>query len=179
MKAAIIGAFFQRGEVMDERLASEDGAQGSQLREQLDSALQQAAENRDKYLRALADMENARKRLERLCEERMWQQKKRLLMYFLEVGDQLEDALQYDKSDDPVSAGIRITYEHLQKILNQEGVEVLTSVGTTFDPRVHEAVELAEGGQTGSNEVTFEYRKGYLADGKLLRPARVQVTREA
>ncbi len=164
---------------MDERLASDDSAQGSRLQERLEGALQQAEKNRDKYLRALADMENARKRMERLCEERMWQQKKRLLTHFLEVGDQLEDALQYAKFDDPVSTGIRITYQHLQKILDQEGVEALKSIGTAFDPRVHEAVELADGGQAGSNEVTFEYRKGYLADGKLLRPARVQVAREA
>lgn len=164
---------------MDENLVSRDGTQGSKLQGQLEAALQEAAEHHDKYLRALAEMENARKRMDRLCEERMWQQKKRLLTHLLDVGDQLEDALQYAVADDPVSAGIRITYEYLQSVLKQEGVEALQSVGATFDPRVHEAVELTDGRHTEPNEVTLEYRKGYLADGKLLRPARVQVTREA
>ncbi len=164
---------------MYENLASHDGAQGSQLQDQLEAALQQAAENHDKYLRALAEMENARKRTERLCEERMWQQKKRLLTYLLEVGDQLEDALQYAAADDPVSAGIRMTHEHVQRVLKQEGVETLQSVGAIFDPRIHEAVELTDGGHGEPNEVTLEYRKGYLADGKLLRPARVQVMRDS
>lgn len=164
---------------MDENLASHHSAEGSQLQDQLEAALQEAAENRDKYLRALAETENARKRTERLCEERIWQQKKRLLTRLLEVGDQLEDALQYGQSEDPVSAGIRITYEHLQRILKEEGVEEVESVGAAFDPSVHEAVELADGRQAGPNEVTFEYRKGYLLGGRLLRPARVQVTREA
>ena len=118
----------------------------------LEVARQEAAENHDKYLRALAETENTRKRTERLCEERIWQEKKRLLTRLLEVGDQLEDALQYSRADDPVSAGIRITYEHLHRILQEEGVEQVQSVGAAFDPSVHEAVELADGGQAGPGQ---------------------------
>jgi len=163
---------------MNENILSPNGEQRSDLQEQLDAACQEAAENNDKYLRALAESENMRKRLERLREERMWQQKKRLLTHLLELGDQLEDALQYADAHDPLGAGIRITYEQLQKILNREGVRTLQSVGKAFDPSIHEAVELAGEGPGNPNEVTYEYRKGYMLGGKLLRPARVQVNRE-
>lgn len=146
--------------------------------EQLDAALQEAAENHDKYLRALAESENMRKRMERLCEDRIWQEKKRLLTYLVEVEDRLQDALQYVDVDDPLGVGIRITHEQLQKVLDQEGAQAVPAVGETFDPSIHEAVELADKGQGRPNEVTLEFRKGYLLDGRLLRPARVQVNRE-
>ena len=163
---------------MNENILTPNGEQRSDLQEQLDAACQEAAENNDKYLRALAESENMRKRLKRLCEERMWQEKKRLLTHLLELGDQLEDALQYADADDPLGAGVRITHEQLQRILSREGVQALQAVGETFDPSIHEAVELAGEGPGNPNEVTYEYRKGHMLDGRLLRPARVQVDRE-
>lgn len=163
---------------MDQDVVSVNGEQPIDIQEQLEAALEEAAENHDKYLRALAESENARKRVERLCQERLWQEKKRLLTFLLELGDQLAEALPFTRSDDPLGTGIRITYEQLQKTLELEGVETLQTVGQSFDPNIHEAVELAEDGTRRANEVTHEYQKGYLLDGKLLRPARVQVTRE-
>ena len=142
----------------------------------LAAAQREAAESHDKYLRALADTENMRKRLERLCEERIWQEKRRLLTHLLELGDQLEDALQYARPDDPLGSGIQITWEQLQQALSKEGVQVVESMGHSFDPKVHEAIELAAPSSAGANRVTLEYRKGYMLDGKLLRPARVQVS---
>jgi molecular chaperone GrpE len=163
---------------MNDDTISESGEQQSTLQEQLQLAQQEAAENRDKYLRALAESENMRKRVERLCDDRMWQEKKRLVMHLVELADQLEGALKYTADDNPVASGLRITYQHLQHVLAQEGAQALTAVGEAFDPNVHEATD-----QTDSpgepNEVTSEYRKGYMLDGKLLRPARVQVRRAA
>jgi molecular chaperone GrpE len=163
---------------MNEDTVSESNEQQNTLQEQLQAAQREAAENRDKYLRALAESENARKRVERLCEDRIWQEKKRLVMHLVELADQLEEALKYTSDDDPVANGLRITYQHLQHVLAQEGAQVVKAVGEAFDPNVHEAIELADGAGE-PNEVTLEYRKGYLLDGKLLRPARVQVRRAA
>lgn len=160
--------------MMDEKDISQDNEQQDNLQAQLEAAKKEAAENRDKYLRALAEAENMRKRIERLCAERMWQEKKRLLTHFVELGDQLEEALKYADADNPLGTGIRLTYQQLQNILAKEGAEILTTVGNIFDPTVHEAVELTDSAGR-ENEITFEYRKGYLLDGRLLRPARVQV----
>jgi molecular chaperone GrpE len=163
---------------MNEDTISETNEQQNTLQDQLQVAQQEAAENRDKYLRTLAESENTRKRVERLCEDRMWQEKKRLLMHLIELADQLEEALKYANDDNPVANGIRVTYQHLQHVLAQEGAQVVPAVGEVFDPNVHEAIDLTDG--TGEpNEVTSEYRKGYVLDGKLLRPARVQVRRAA
>ena len=173
--------------IADDRFDSGDGVvnrnqvaqqcgQHDDLQEQFEAARQEAVENHDRYLRALAESENMRKRLERLCDERVWQEKKRLLTHILDLANQLEQALEYVDGDDPVGVGVRLTYQQLQQVLAQEGVRALQSVGQAFDPRIHEAVEMSSGSGE-RNGVTGEFRKGYMLDGRLLRPARVRVER--
>jgi molecular chaperone GrpE len=161
---------------MNEDTISEGSEQQNTLQEQLQVAQREAAENRDKYLRALAESENMRKRVERLCEDRMWQEKKRLVMHLVELADQLQEALKYTGDDNPVANGLHVTHQHLEHVLAQEGAQALKAVGETFDPNVHEAIDLTDS-PGEPNQVTSEYRKGYMLDGKLLRPARVQVRR--
>jgi len=151
-----------------------EGGQRDEVQGELEAVRREAAENHDKYLRALAESENMRKRLERLCDDRVWQTKKRLVGHLLELADRFEDALRYASADSPLEQGIRITYQQLQKTLDQEGVKALRSVGQVFDPSIHEAVELGDG-PGRENTVVQEYRKGYSLDGRLLRAARVQV----
>ncbi len=142
----------------------------------LERAQQEASDNRDKYLRALAEAENMRKRLERLCDDRIWQEKKRLLTAILEMSDNLQEALKYASGDDPLTVGLQAAQQQVLSFLGREGVESVPAVGQEFDPNVHEAVETAENAGK-PNEVVLEYRKGYTLNGKLLRPARVQVNR--
>jgi len=145
-----------------------------QTQDRPELSCQEAEEYRDKYLRALAESENMRKRMDRLCEDRMWQEKKRVMTHLLLLADQLEEALKYASPQDPVATGVRLTHQQLQKALADEGVRPLESVGKPFDPSIHEAVQLAESpGQ--ENRVILEFTKGYTLDGKLLRPARVQI----
>ena len=162
---------------MEENVVSPNNEQDQDWREKLEAARQEAAQNHDKYLRALAESENMRKRLERLCEDRMWQEKKRLLTHFLGIADHLEEALRYADANDPLGAGIQITYQQMLKSLSQEGVQPLPSVGEMFDPSIHEAVDLTNNGDGTSNQITNAYQKGYMLGGRLLRPARVQVNR--
>ena len=163
---------------MNEDILSQSSEQQNTLQAQLQAVQQEAAENRDKYLRALADSENMRKRVERLCDDRIWQENRRLLLHLVDLADLLEDALKYGGNDDPIAKGIQVTYQHLQHVLSQEGVQALQAVGAAFDPNLQEAIELTDS-EGEPNEVTGEYRKGYLLDGKLLRTARVQVRRAA
>jgi len=162
--------------VVNRNQVAQQSGQHDDLQEQLEVARQEALENHDKYLRALAESENMRKRLERLSDERVWQEKKRLLTHMLDLTNQLEQALEYIDGDDPVGVGVRLTYQQLQQVLAQEGVRALQPVGQAFDPHIHEAVEMT-GGTGERNGVTGEFRKGYMLDGRLLRPARVRVER--
>ena len=151
--------------------------------DELDAIRQEAAEYKDKYLRAAAEVENTRKRLERRYADQAEEEKKRLLRNFLTVADNLERALAH--SDHPASIppdsqegslrdGVQLTHQELQRLLRQEGVEPLEAIGQPFDPYYHEAV-LTVACDDEVDTVVGERQKGYLYRGQLLRPAKVDV----
>jgi len=159
-------------------------SQGSEADQDEPEAIrQEAAEYKDKYLRAAAEVENTRKRLERRYSDQAEEEKKRLLRNFLTVADNLERALAH--SDRPPSIpsdsqggslrdGVKLTYQELQRLLSQEGVELLEAIGQPFDPYYHEAVGTIAGNHD-QETVIGERQKGYLYRGELLRPAKVEV----
>lgn len=159
-------------EVVSEEMVPEEEIELSP-EEELEAIRQEAAEYKDKYLRAAAELENTRKRLERRYADQAEQEKKRLLRAFLTVADNLERALAH--SGDGFRDGVKLTHQELQRLLKQEGVEPLEAIGQPFDPYYHEAVDTVTG--DGDQEtVVGERQKGYLYRGELLRPAKVEVT---
>lgn len=151
--------------------------------DELEAIRQEAAEYKDKYLRAAAEVENTRKRVERRYADQADQEKRRLLRSFLAVADNLERALAHSAhppSVPPASQGgsfrdgVQLTYQELQRLLSREGVEPLDAVGQPFDPYYHEAVDTVVG-DDDQETVVGERQKGYLYRGKLLRPAKVEV----
>lgn len=146
------------------------------LKEQLEAARQEADDYKDKYLRAQAEMVNFKKRLERRCEEQVEEERKRLLLKFLSVADNLERALDHADTDgDSLRDGIQLTYQELQHLLAQEGVEPMTPEGQPFDPSYHEAVSVIPTSEAKADTVVAQVQKGYLYRDRVLRPARVHV----
>jgi molecular chaperone GrpE len=144
------------------------------LRRELEQAQREAAENRDLYLRALAEKENARKRLERLYEERLAEARRNLLRHIIPVADNLERALAHQAAGDGLVEGVRLTYRHLQDFLRSQGVEPIQALGQPFNPLEHEAVAMVEGPEPPGTVVGEELR-GYRQGAYLLRPAYVRV----
>jgi len=130
---------------------------------------------RDENLRLMADEQNYRKRMERLYEARLQDERREFLGKILSVVDGLERALRYARSGDGVSEGVRLTHEQLLGILRAEGVEPIDAVGQAFDPAFHEAVSVAHG-YADEGMVVKEERRGYSQNGTLLRPSRVVVS---
>jgi len=168
--------------VTQEEVVPEAEAESS-LAEELEAIRQEAAEYKDKYLRAAAELENTRKRLERRYADQAEEEKKRLLRSFLTVADNLDRALAH--SDHPPSVppvsqggnlrdGVQLTYQELQRLLSLEGVEPLQTLGQPFDPYYHEAVGTVASDHD-QETVVGQRQKGYLYRGELLRPAKVEV----
>ena len=155
--------------VADEQAVEEIG------QEDVEALRQEAATYRDKYLRAVAEMENYKKRVERRYADEAEAERKRLLRAFLTVADNLERALAHADADGALAEGVRLTYQDLQRLLRQEGVEPLETIGQPFDPQMHEAVAVVPG-DGDQAMVIDETQKGYLYRGKLLRPAKVIVS---
>jgi molecular chaperone GrpE len=132
---------------------------------------------RDRALRLQAEMENFRKRQQRLSEVRILEERERLLRAFLTVVDNLERALSADVGDvDSLKQGVSVTYQAAMRLLDQEGVESIAPSGRSFDPAWHEAMGSIPGGsQVEPGTVIEVVQRGYRLGDRLLRPARVIV----
>jgi molecular chaperone GrpE len=128
------------------------------------------------YLRALADFDNYRRRVERERASSARSGKREILASLLEVLDSFDRALRH-RSDAPssVSEGVQAIHRKLLGLLEAQGVTPLKSLGETFDPQLHEAVGSAESDQYAPGAVVEEVQRGYRWGEELLRPARVRV----
>jgi molecular chaperone GrpE len=143
----------------------------------LAEARSEADEFRDKYLRAVADAENARKWAERDAQARATESQRRLLRQLLEVIDNLERALTTPAEAAGLRQGVDMTLRQLLRVLAQAGVErIAVESGQPFDPSYHEAVAIHTGDAPQDTVVDVE-QAGYLHDGVVLRPARVVAMR--
>lgn len=176
-----------RAEPRPEAPEAEAGDAVAGLRAALAEAEAKAAENWDRFLRARADLENYRQRVERDLAATVRRQKSGLLHRILEVADNLERALAAVRGtpggglDDerlaPVIEGFELISRQLQNALAAEGLEPIDAAGQPFDPALHEAVVVWESPEATAPTVTDVLQKGYRYGGEVLRPARVRVAR--
>ncbi|MBN2389947.1 MAG: nucleotide exchange factor GrpE [Anaerolineae bacterium] len=134
---------------------------------------------RDMALRLRAEMDNYRKRQQRLAEEQITAERKRLLVAFLTVLDNLERIVAHLRPDDPYHQSVKVAYDEFLKLLRLEGVEAMDAVGKPFDPLLHDAIAMipAVDGQREEMLVIDEEQKGYRMGEQILRPARVVVAK--
>jgi molecular chaperone GrpE len=145
---------------------------------------------RELRMRALADFDNYRKRVERERKAAERSGKRDVLLAVLEVMDDFDRAIEHidhlsggGRAPEAVAEGLRATHKRLATALKAQGVTPFESVGQEFDPTRHEAVGAIEAGVSKSGialepgAVTDETRRGYLWDGEVLRPARVHVAK--
>ncbi len=147
------------------------------LSAQLAAANAKAEDNYNRFLLAMADFENYKKRIERQFSDIALAGRKSLLEKFLPVLDNLERALSYGENSDGLRDGVLQTLKGFEAMLAGEGVKSIAVKGAPFDPKVAEAIgtQAAEG--VADDIVLEEAQKGYTLGGELLRPARVIVAK--
>jgi molecular chaperone GrpE len=157
---------------------SEEAARIAELEAQLAQAKQEAAENWNKYLRERAEQENFRKRQERVLADRVLHQKKALFHKLLDVMDNVERALVYQDTLDKaqLQQTLRMLHWQMNEVLRSEGLSPVATVGETFNPYIHEAIEAVESSDQPEGTIVEEARKGYTLGEETLRPARVKVS---
>jgi len=152
------------------------------LQAQIADKDQELAELKDRYLRSLAESENARKRIRQQSDEMVRLQRENLLRELLPVVDNLEravDAARDGGNGKPIVEGVEMVLRSMLDFLKTHGVIQLASVGQPFDPQRHEAVDQIESSDHPPNTVVNEFHRGYQIGDRLLRPARVAVTKGA
>ena len=130
----------------------------------------------DRHLRALADFDNYRKRVQRERDSAAQAGKRQLVLALLDMMDDFERALAYaNTAPASILAGARVIHQRLTDLLQAQGVVPYTSAGQPFDPALHDAVDAIKTDQATSGVVLDELSHGYRWGNEVLRPARVRV----
>jgi molecular chaperone GrpE len=151
----------------------------STLKAALESAEQAGAAARDAQLRALAELDNVRKRAQRDIESAQRFALERFAAELLGVLDSLELAAQNatTATAQSLAAGQQATLQLLAKAFEKFSIQRLDPLGEPFDPTLHEAVMMQESATAPPDSVLQVLQSGYQLNGRLLRPARVVVAR--
>jgi molecular chaperone GrpE len=135
--------------------------------------------NKLKYL--LADFDNYRKHMEKQAATKTESAKAELLLKFLNIRDDYLRALsvaRQGKSEPVVIEGLEGILKNFDSLLTSEGVREIETVGTPFDPNVHDAIAHSARDDFEENIVTAEIRKGYMLNSKVLRPSLVEISKK-
>lgn len=161
--------------------AIEPAAVIATLQTRLTEAEAAAAASRDAHLRALADLDNVRKRAQREIESSAKYGAEKLLGELLGIADSLDlglaAAAKPDAQVSALSEGMQITHKQLAGLLSKHGVSVVDPLGQAFNPDFHEAVTMIESADVPANHVLTVMQRGYKLHERLLRPAMVVVAR--
>lgn len=136
----------------------------------------------DACLRALADLDNAKKRLAREREEQIRFAAEAVLSEIIPSLDSLDLALQHAGNHENCKdfvVGVRMTRKLLQEALAKHGLAQAGSVGEEFNPALHEAVGMVNAPDVPDNHICALLSNGYTLNGRLLRPARVMVCKKS
>ena len=145
------------------------------LREELKTVEAEKKEYLDGWQRAKADLANYKKDESRRFDDFMKFAAEGVIFEVVQVLDSFDLALQHEMPKD-VEKGIVMIRSQLEDILRRRGLEVIPAIGQKFDPAYHEAIaEVESEGEEGM--VAEELQKGYMLNGKVLRPARVKLTK--
>jgi molecular chaperone GrpE len=150
------------------------------LQQALSESEERAKSHWEQYLRAVADLDNVRKRAQRDIESANRYGLEKIAQELLPVRDSLELAVQNAARSDVqhLVAGQQATLALLARALEKFGVRVIDPQGEPFDPEQHEAMMTQESATAEPNSVLQVVQPGYELNGRLLRPARVIVARE-
>jgi molecular chaperone GrpE len=171
---------------LESEAASLDGvsleeAQIIDLEQQLAKATATIQEQKDSVLRARADMENARRRAEQEIDKARKYALEKFAGELLPVIDNLERAMQSADAEDaavkPLLDGVDLTHKSFITIVEKFGMEVIDPQGEAFNPDHHQAMSMQESVDVAPNTVLAVMQKGYVLNGRLLRPAMVMVSR--
>lgn len=176
--SAMEAAGAETGDFSESSEASESMDSLAALTAERDTLAGEKADLQDRVLRAQAEFQNFRKRVEREKIEFSEYASTEAVRALLPILDDFERALKVESDNLEFSRGIELIYQRLFESLKKLGLEPMNSAGQPFDPNLHHAVEMVETDTAADHTVLEEYQRGYNFKGRLLRPAMVKVAVE-
>jgi molecular chaperone GrpE len=150
-----------------------------ELLKKLTDTKEEAEKNYDLYMRTYAEMENIKKRGIKEREELAKYANESVIKEILPVIDNLDKAISHARNDENSSTlveGLELTRDGLMKALEKAGVKEVEALGKPFDPNFHESVSQQIDDTVAPGHVIMEMQKGYLLNGRLMRPSMVVIS---
>jgi molecular chaperone GrpE len=151
------------------------------LKEELHEARKSSDDNLNRLKYMMAEFDNYRKQMQKQIDSRIESGKAELLVKFLSLRDDYLRALEMakqSKSETVVIEGLEGILKNFDSLLRSEGVMEIETIGTPFDPNVHDAIGFAHQDEIEENIITKEIRKGYMLNNKVLRPSLVLISKK-
>lgn len=168
-------------EQANDNAVDDQAARIAELEKALAKAEKTVDDQKDSVVRAKAEVENMRRRAAQDVEKAHKFALEKFASELLPVIDNLERAIQFsDKENEavkPVVEGVELTYSSFISSIEKFGMEVVDPQGETFNPDRHQAMSMQESAEHAPNTVTAVMQKGYVLNGRLLRPAMVMVSK--
>ena len=145
------------------------------LRAELEAKSKELAEEKDKYLRLMAEYDNFRRRSQKEREGVYTDAVSDCLSEFLPLLDNLGRAAEASGDPEQVRVGLQMTAKSADALLEKLGVEAFGEAGDKFDPQLHNAVMHGEDESRGENEISDVFQRGYRRGDRVIRYAMVKV----
>jgi molecular chaperone GrpE len=179
----------KNGEKHDKSEAHEEHKKKNKKKEEAAEELRKDLEAKDNIIKNLqdkmlyfqAEFENFKKLKAKEKQDTLKFGNETLLQELIPVLDNMEMALEHASHAEDVKAiaeGVKLTFNQFLKVLEKAGVERLEAVGKKFDPNLHEALYQEERDDVDADTVVSEVQKGYLLNGRVVRPSRVSVSKK-
>ena len=168
--------------VVEEEPAKEEEAKElsplEQLEEQVRLKDEEILKQKDTFLREKAELDNFKKRLTKEKEDFAQFANERLLKELLQIEDNLERAMEAPNATlESLKEGVEMIQKQFKDFLKNQKVEVIEAFGKPFDPNLHEVLNQQESEEHEENTVIEEYSKGFTLNGRILRPAKVVISK--
>ena len=149
------------------------------LQEQIRLKDEEIANQKDTFLREKAELENFKKRLTKEKDDFVQFANERLLQELIQIEDNLERALEVPNATlESLKEGVEMIQKQFSTFLKNQKVEPIEAIGKDFDPTLHEVLNQQESEEHEENTVIEEYSKGYTLNGRILRPAKVVISKK-
>ena len=150
-----------------------------QLQEQIRLKDEEIANQKDTFLREKAELENFKKRLTKEKDDFVQFANERLLQELIQIEDNLERALEVPSATlESLKEGVEMIQKQFSTFLKNQKVESIEAIGKDFDPTLHEVLNQQESEEHEENTIIDEYSKGYTLNGRILRPAKVVISKK-
>ncbi|MBU0653675.1 MAG: nucleotide exchange factor GrpE [Gammaproteobacteria bacterium] len=150
----------------------------AQLQAELEKAKAEAADNYEQFLRAQAELANQRRRTDKQVEDAHKYAAQKFVESLIPVIDSLEMGLQAEGDLQQIREGMQLTLKQFEAVMEKFNIEAVGAPGDPFNPEHHQAMSLQPHPDFDNNTVSMVLQKGYLLNGRVVRPAMVMVSKK-